>query len=286
VAALKEVRQRIRAVRGIGQVTKAMKLVASVKLRRVQDRVVQTRPYVDALYEMAGRLTAAARSAGGEGPVHPLLVEGPPGAEALVIVGSDRGLCGAFNVALFRHVLTDLSGARPALILIGRKAKDFWGRRGYDIVKTWEKIGFPAEWDEAERIAREVVTLHTFFQFSRVRIAYQSFVSPGVCRPVIAPWLPFEAKGTVDPWLRCEPSLEAVLDLVLPRALTAQLHQALLEAQASEQGARMVAMDSATENASELAGDLQLLANKLRQTGITKELLEITAGVESMKGVI
>lgn len=284
MAALKEVRQRIKAVKGIGQVTKAMKLVASVKLRRVQDKVVQNREYTDTLYQIAGRL-ASAQSGNGE-PLHPLLVEGPPGAEALIIIGSDRGLCGSFNTSLFRYVMNEIRGTEVNLITVGRKTKDYWSRQKFNLVKSYEKLSFPMNWAETEDIARDTVTLHTFMQFHRVRIAYQKFISAGSAKPVITPWLPFtrpegDAAGA-SAELKCEPSVQAVLELILPRALTAQLHRAVLESQASEQGARMVAMDAATTNAGELAGNLQLFANRLRQSGITKELLEITSGVEAM----
>ena len=203
------------------------------------------------------------------------------------MIGSDRGLCGSFNTGLFRYVLAQIRGQESMvnLVTVGRKTREFWGRHAFQVVQSHEKLGFPITWDESEKIGRDLASLHSFMQLSRVRLAYQRFVSAGVSRPVIVPWLPFkqaEASSPAATELRCEPSVEAVLDLILPRALTAQLHRALLEAQASEQGARMVAMDNATTNAEELTGDLTLLANKLRQTGITKELLEITTGAEAL----
>ena len=283
MAAIKDVRQRIKAVRGIGQVTKAMKMVATVKMRRVQDKMLQSRAYTDTLYAMAARLVAAA----GHEVSHPLLVEAPPGPEVLVVIGSDRGLCWSFNTGLLRYVLAQIRGQEDTvnIVAVGRKAREFWGRHRFNVVQSHERVGFPIAWAESEKIGGDLASLHSFMRLSRVRLAYQRFVSAGVSRPVIVPWLPFqqpESDRTAAVELRCEPSVAAVLDLVLPRALTAQLHRALLEAQASEQGARMVAMDNATTNAEELTGDLTLLANKLRQTGITKELLEITTGAEAL----
>jgi len=283
MAAIKEVRQRIKAVKGIGQVTKAMKMVATVKMRRVQDKMLQSRAYTDTLYAMAARLVAAA----GSEVTHPLLAEAPPGPEVLVVIGSDRGLCGSFNTGLFRYVLAQVRGQEDAvnIVAVGRKAREFWSRHKFNVVQSHERVGFPITWGESEKIGGDLATLHSFMRLSRIRLAYQRFVSPGVSRPIIVPWLPFqqpEAEKTAATELRCEPSVAQVLDLILPRALTAQLHRALLEAQASEQGARMVAMDNATTNAEELTGDLTLLANKLRQTGITKELLEITTGAEAL----
>jgi len=282
MAAIKEVRRRIKAVRGIQQVTKAMKMVATVKMRRVQDRVVQARPYVDTLYEMAGRLAAA-----GEGEMHPLLSARPEGSgpEGIVIVGSDRGLCGAFNINLARHVMSQVQGTQPKLVLMGRKVKDIFRRQSFEVIRDYERLVFPMTWEEAERVARDLLSLYNFAGLSRIRLAYQRFVSPGVNRVTLAPWLPFKAPESAGKAaeIRCEPSVAAVLDSVLPRALTGQLYRALLESQASEQGARMVAMDNATTNAGELSGDLTLLANKLRQGGITKELLEITTGAEALR---
>lgn len=283
MAAIKEVRQRIKAVKGIGQVTKAMKMVATVKMRRVQDRMLQSRAYTDTLYAMAARLVAEA----GAEVSHPLLVKPGAGPEVLVVIGSDRGLCGSFNTGLFRYVLNEIRGQEADLhvVTVGRKARDFWARHKFNVAQTHENLPFPIAWPDAEKVASDLSTLHGFMGLRRIRLAYQRFVSPGVSRPMIVPWLPFEqpeGEGQAPAGLRCEPSVAAVLDLILPRALTAQLHRALLEAQASEQGARMVAMDNATTNAEELTGDLTLLANKLRQTGITKELLEITTGAEAL----
>ena len=294
MAALKEVRLRMKAVKGIQQVTNAMKMVATVKMRRVQDRLFQARPYTDALYEMAGRLGAAGEAAGDD--LHPLLAKSrSDGKEAVVVMGSDRGLCGAFNMNLCRHLLSAIEGTRPGLIPVGRKVRDLLSRQSahrasYEILREYEKLPFPATWADAEKIARDLLSIYTFSGLSRMRLAYQRFVSPGISRMTLAPWIPFamplppRTAAAAGPAieLRCEPSVPAVLDLVLPRALTAQLYRALLESQASEQGARMVAMENATTNASELVGDLNLLANKLRQTGITKELLEITTGAEAL----
>lgn len=293
---LKEVRQRIKAVKGIGQVTKAMKMVATVEMRRIQDRLLQVRPYVDTLYDMAVRLAAAGTP--GNEPLHPLLAQAGEGDELILVIGSDRGLCGGFNTGLFRHVMAHIGAGKPVIGTVGRKVRDYFGRQRFDVIRSYEKLPFPMPWVEAQRLSNELVSQYSFRRLSRLHLAYQRFVRPGVSRPVVKQWLPLKperhpeaAAGAATAQgpapvaasaLRCEPSVAAVLDLVLPRALTAQLHRALLESQASERGARMMAMDSATTNASELSRDLTLLANKLRQGGITKELLEITTGAEAL----
>ena len=294
MAALKDVRQRMRAVKGIQQVTRAMKMVATVKVKRIQDRLLETRPYVDALYDMAGRLAAAA---GPEGQAHTLLAEPSGDLEVLIVMGSDRGLCGSFNTNLLRFAVAQSAGRDVRFIPVGRKAKDFFTRRRLETVKSYEKLPFPMTWEEAERLARDVMAAFPSFVQPVIRIAYQRFVSPGISKPTVVSWLPFRpsAKPTERPLggsqppegakageLRCEPSAVEALDFVLPRAQTAQLQRTILESQASEMGARMVAMDNATTNAGELIRELNLLANKLRQTGITKELLEITTGAEAL----
>jgi len=138
--------------------------------------------------------------------------------------------------------------------------------------------------EETERLARDIMAAFPSFVTPVIRIAYQRFISPGISKPTIVSWLPFTPpEGAKAGDLRCEPSATEALDFVLPRAQTAQLQRAVLESQASEMGARMVAMDNATTNAGELIRELNLLANKLRQSGITKELLEITTGAEALR---
>jgi len=284
MAALKDVRLRIKAVGGIRQITKAMKMVATVKMKRVQDTLVSVRPYTDSVYEMAVRLASSAD----EGALaSPYLRPGSAGPEAVLIVGSDRGLCGSFNNNLFRFVDAHFSAGKIGYILVGKKARDYYTRRGREITKVYEKLVFPFNWEEAEKISRDMLSIFSFGGFSRVSIAYQQFISAGRVKPRIVSWLPFRAGDTKggggSTGVSCEPTTAQVLDAVLPRALAAQLYRAVLESQASEQSARMMAMENATTNATDLIRNLTLLANRLRQTGITKELLEITSGSEALK---
>ncbi len=304
MAALKDVRKRIKAVQGIEQVTKAMKMVATVKMKRIEGRLLGARPYSNGLYALAGRLAAIGDP---DEPMHPLLAGGGSGSPDLIVVlGADRGLCGSFNMALVRYVVAQVLEVKSDLVLVGRKTAGYFARRSLTVVKTFEKMGFPVSWDEAEAMGQDLVTIFSGGGYARIRLVYQRFASAGTSRPIATSWLPFssgsgaQAPGDSTPGVqnpevqapredpgslaefRCEPSVNAVLGAVLPRALTGQLYLALLESQASEQGARMVAMDSASTNANELVADLTLLANRLRQTGITKELLEITTGAEAL----
>jgi F-type H+-transporting ATPase subunit gamma len=280
VAAIKEVRHRIKAVRGIQQVTKAMKMVAVVKMRRVEGRLQKARPYAAALEEIA------ARALGVEEESAPERTEGP---EAIVVMGSDSGLCGGFNLNLFRHVLARIETGQTVFFTIGRKAKDYFSRQGVKIGDSYEKIGFPASWNEAEKIVSGIVSRYASLPLRSVRLAYQHYESPGVSRIVFEQWLPYalapgRAGGEgIGKLFRFEPGRREVIDRVVARAQVAQFSRALLESQASEQGARMVAMDNATSNANDLQEELTLLVNKLRQWNITRELLEITTGVEARK---
>jgi len=284
MAALKDVRLRIKAVGGIRQITKAMKMVATVKMKRVQDTLVSVRPYTDSVYEMAVRLAAAADDGAAASP---FLRAGSSGPEAVMIIGSDRGLCGSFNNNLFRFVDNHFGANKIGYVLVGKKARDYYTRRGKEITKVYEKLVFPFKWEEAEVISRDMLSLFAFGGFSKVSIAYQQFISAGRVKPKIVAWLPFRAsaeKGKAGPsGVSCEPTTAQVLDAVLPRALAAQLYRAVLESQASEQSARMMSMENATNNATDLIRNLTLLANRLRQGGITKELLEITSGSEALK---
>lgn len=284
MAALKDVRLRIKAVGGIRQITKAMKMVATVKMKRVQDTLISVRPYTDSVYEMAVRLAASADDGAAASPY---LRAGSSGPEAVLVIGSDRGLCGSFNNNLFRFVDAHFAGKNAAYILVGKKSRDYYKRRGKEITKIYEKLVFPFKWDAAEVVSRDMLSLFSFGGFSRVSIAYQQFISAGRMKPRIVAWLPFrpaDAKGKAGPsGVSCEPTTAQVLDAVLPRALAAQLYRAVLESQASEESARMIAMENATTNATDLIRNLTLLANRLRQTGITKELLEITSGSEALK---
>ena len=259
-------------------------MVATVKMKRVQDTLVSVRPYTDSVYEMAVRLASNADEGA---TTSPYLKAGSSGPEAVLVIGSDRGLCGSFNNNLFRFVDAQYAQTRAAYILVGKKTREYYSRRGKEITKVYEKLVFPFKWDEAEKISRDMLSLFSFGGFSRVSIAYQQFISAGRVKPKIVAWLPFrtgDSKGQAGvSGVSCEPTTAEVLDAVLPRALSAQLYRAVLESQASEQSARMMAMENATTNASDLIRNLTLLANRLRQGGITKELLEITSGSEALK---
>jgi F-type H+-transporting ATPase subunit gamma len=279
VAALKEVRRRIRVVGGIQQVTNAMKMVAAVKMRRVEGQLIAARPYCAVLYEVAGRLASAFPDSAPRG----LTRQRPAGGEAIVVMGSDGGLCGSFNSTLFREVLACLKESKARLILIGRKAREFFSRKSIEAAATYEKLESPISVAQARMISEELCTLYDSMQLRSVTLAYQEFVSPGASRIKMEQWLPFLPGSEPAAEVRCEPDPGRVLESVLPRAIAASFRRALLESQASEQGTRMVAMDSATANAGELKEELTLVSNKIRQWNITKELLEITTGVEVLE---
>ncbi len=276
MAALKEVRQRIRAAAGIQQVTKAMKMVAAVKMRRAEARLMKARPYSAALEEIASLVNVPETSA----------EAAQDGNEAVVLIGSDGGLCGGFNVSLFRHVWGSFDPSSTVYFAVGRKARQFLAKQNARTAGSFEKLQFPLLWQEAEKIAEEIAGVFRSGSLRSVKLAYQSYVAPGVYRASVERWLPFSIKPAKQEEGRepCfEPGRMEVGEKVLARARIARFGLALMEAQTSEQGARMVAMDSATNNAGELQEDLTKLAQKIRQWNITRELLEITTGVEARK---
>ncbi len=279
MAALKEIRRRIRVVGGIQQVTNAMKMVAAVKMQRAEARLNASRPYFTALAELAGRLAAAFP----ESIPRELSSRRPAGEEAIVVIGSDGGLCGSFNAVLFREVMAHIGKRNPRLVLIGRKARQFFSRKSVEPVAAYEKLEFPADASCARKLATELRSLCDALSLRSMSLAFQEFISPGVSRVRLEQWIPFIPDSERPGEIRCEPGTGQVLASVLPRAIAAHLHRALLESQCSEQATRMVAMDNATANAGELKEELVLVSNKFRQWSITKELLEITTGAEAIR---
>jgi F-type H+-transporting ATPase subunit gamma len=281
---LKALRKRIGTVRSTQQITKAMKMVAAAKLRRAQEAAERARPYATKLTEMFTALAA-----GIEGEAHPLLARRPENRIDLVVLTSDRGLCGGYNANLLRFgeaFLRERSGAEVAAVAVGRKGLEYYRRRGMHLVA--HRLGIlttpaPALAAElAEEITRRFVAEETdavYLVYSRFRSAIS--LVPTAVR--LLPITPPEAGGPQVDYI-FEPERPGLLSLLLPRYVQALITQALLEAAASEHGARMTAMDNATRNASEMIASLTLSMNRARQATITRELMEIVSGAEALKG--
>ncbi len=290
---LKAIKKRITSVKNTRQITKAMKMVSAAKLRRAQDAVVAARPYADKMQQVLVSLTRRE-----EQDSHPLLAQRGLGKALVVLVTSDRGLCGGFNSnvskAVERHVRANPDGfAQIDLLLIGRKGNDYLKRRpGMNIFKVYENLLGTGQvgYAPASLIGQELVELFETEQYDAVFLAYNAFRSAISQEPQIVPLLPViapaDSEADSDEYLAdylYEPSAGQVLDQLLPKYVAVQIFRAFLESVASEHGARMSAMDSASKNASEMIGKLTLQYNRARQAAITKELMEIISGAESIK---
>jgi F-type H+-transporting ATPase subunit gamma len=294
---LKTIRNRISSVKSTQKITRAMKLVSAARLRRAQDAIVGARPYANAL---ADTVVEVALRAGAD--AHPLLDRRTPERLMMVPLTSDRGLAGGFNANVFRAVqrfVGEQQRATPAareiaLELVGKKGRDFYRRRKATFTIGHELAGPTA--DTALQIAREMAHIVTHaFQNGRtdaVYLVYNEFKSAGQQRVVVEPLLPITGANLRDRQASAaapidflyEPSKERLLDALLPMYVESQIYRGLLESMASEFGARMTAMDSATTNAKKMISSLTLQYNRARQAAITKELMEIVSGAEALKG--
>jgi F-type H+-transporting ATPase subunit gamma len=290
MATLREVRSRISGVQKTQKITRAMKMVAAAKLRRRQMAVVAARPYARKMKELLATLSTAPEAAAAD-----LLITREVAAVALVVVTSDRGFCGAFNGNLLKaavaHVgsLPEEGGAGKPLRLfcIGKKGADFFTKRGYAVAARHVGVFTPLEFPRAQSIAREVVEGYRRGDFDRVDLVYNEFKSVAQQRIMIEQFLPVPPEDTPGATRRAidyiyEPGRREILFSLIPRHLDFQLWKALLESSAAEEGARMAAMENATENASEMITGLRLQYNKARQAAITKELLEVVSGAEAL----
>ncbi len=281
---LKALRKRIATVRSTQQITKAMKMVAAARLRRAQDAAERARPYAEKLTEM---FTAVA--AGVEPDAHPLLARREERKIDLIVLTSDRGLCGGYNANLLRCAESFLrkQGDRTAAVsVVGRKGYEHFRRRGATIVThRFGILTTPAATIAAE-LAAEVIRRFVAEECDAVYLVYSRFRSAISQVPSVVPLLPVASPGDDAPAVDYifEPERPALLARLLPRYVEALVTQALLEAVASEHGARMTAMENATNNASDMIERLTLSMNRARQATITKELMEIVSGAEALKG--
>ncbi|OEU69053.1 MAG: F0F1 ATP synthase subunit gamma [Desulfuromonadales bacterium C00003093] len=286
---LKDIKKRIGSVKNTQQITKAMKMVAAAKLRRAQEAAVSARPYAEKLQAVLSNL--AKRE---EADAHPLLSKRGTGRALVVLMTADRGLCGGFNAnvskAAERFIHANEQGFDELdLMIIGRKGRDFLKNRlGDKIVKVYENITADANYKTAALIGQEIVDNYTSKKYDAVYVVYNAFQSAIVQNVTLEQVLPIqpaeaaaEDESVID--YLYEPNRGQVLAEILPKMVEVQIFRALVESNASEQGARMSSMDSASRNASEMIGKLTLQYNRARQAAITKELMEIISGSESIK---
>jgi F-type H+-transporting ATPase subunit gamma len=296
VASLKEIRGRIASIRNISQITRAMELVAASRMRRAQEAILAARPYDDELRSALSRVTAAV----GE-EVDPLLARRPVRKLALIVMTTDRGLAGALDTntvrAALRHIAEQAGGrngdgpVEVTAITVGRKGRDQLRRAGVPIAAHFPRLGDRPGFADVTPIARLVSEDFLEGAYDEIAVVYPGFVSTLTQRATVTTLLPVPRPADLDPdeaertdEYLFEPSPEAVLSRLLPHYVGVDLFRAVLEANASEQSARMIAMRSATDNANELMGDLTLVYNKTRQATITREMIEIASGAEALGG--
>ena len=286
MATLRDIQRRIKSVQSTQKITRAMKLVAAAKLRRAQERIIQARPYAGKMAELLGNLVT-----GADGDTHPLLEQREGPRRQIVIITADKGLAGAFNSNIIRRALEFVRASNTTevtLVVVGRKARDFFRRREYsikrDMIGFWDRLAFR----HAQELADYFMQQYLDNEVDEVHLMYNEFRSVASQRPVRQQLLPIPkaegeqaAEEAVD--YIYEPSAAAILGDLLPRHVRMQVYRALMESLAGEYGARMTAMEAATKNAKEMIEVLTIQYNKARQEKITKELLDIVGGAEALK---
>ncbi|MCI0490749.1 MAG: ATP synthase F1 subunit gamma [Blastocatellia bacterium] len=301
MANLQDIRRRVRSVRNMQQITKAMKLVAAAKLRRAQDRVIAARPYANTMKRVLARLAARAGDY-----KHPLLESRGDEHYVLALVTADKGLCGGFNTNLIKaaqRFIEENEGKRVELVTVGRKGRDFFRRRKVPIAGEYINVTAQAvTHDDAAEIARSLMDMYTAEDSTvdRVYVLYNEFKSVLSQKVTIKQLLPigaeeFAEEETGEETARTAEKGEVLIDYLyeqppaeifgrlLPRYVETQVFYALLESVASEQGARMTAMDSASKNASEVIDKLTLNMNRVRQASITREIIEVVSGAQALE---
>ena len=281
---LLDIRRRIRSVKNTQQLTKAMKTVSAAKLRRAQDRVFSARPYADQLKRVLGNLTVRI-----ENVAHPLLEVRPEERILLVVVTADRGLCGAFNANILRAAtafLRDHAPRKVTLATVGRKGRDFFRRRGIPIRSEFVNIFSKLDYGHARDIAETIIQLYSESEIDAVYIVYNEFKSVIQQRVVVEKVLPLSRSDLQEPAAQLDYIFEQppqeIFNRLLPRYVEVQVYRALLESAASEHGARMASMDTASRNAGEMIDTLTLNMNRIRQAAITREIIEVVSGAGAL----
>lgn len=281
---MKDIKRRIRSIRNTRQITKGMELVAAAKLRKARNRFEETRAYFETVVSTV-RDIAAGSSSG----KNPFLEEREVKRELFIVVTSDRGLCGGYNVNVIKEVISRLEdGKEYAFIAVGRRGRDYLRARGYELAGDYAGISESPQYADARQIGDIAAGMFREGRVDRVSIAYTRFVSTISQEPRVMTLLPVaagenEAQGKTEDIMTYEPSPEAVLETLIPMYVHGSVFGALVEASASEQAARRMAMESATGNANKMIDELILSYNRARQEIITREISEIVGGAEAIE---
>jgi F-type H+-transporting ATPase subunit gamma len=285
-----DIRRRVRAVKSTQQITKAMKMVAASKLKRSQDRIVGARPYAGQMLRVLNGLATRA-----DAELHPLLrqQETLAGAPAmLIVISADKGLCGSFNGNVIKHAsqfVRDTPDRQVAMALVGRKGRDFFRRRGFDVRYETTGLFQHVRYSHAQEIARVAIEEFLEGRVGSVYLLYNEFKSVVSQRVIVERLLPIPQLTVENGGLDqapaeylFEPSANDILSSIVPKHVEVQVYRALLESAAAEHAARMTAMDAATRNAQEMVDKLTLYMNKVRQAAITREIIEVVSGAEAL----
>ena len=282
MASQRDIRRRIQSSKNIKQITRAMQFVAASKLKRAQEATLASRPYSEKLDEVLADLAIVL---GGED--HPLLVRRDGGKRLIVLITTDRGLAGALNTNTIRFAAQQITetGGDLTVVTVGRKGRDAMRRSRVPLEAHFEGFGDRPSFADVLPLARLITDDYLAGSYNRVDIVYSHFVSTLVQKASMVELLPIvpppDTEGIPGNQFIFEPSAGAVLERLVPRYVATRLFQAVLESKASEESSRMVAMKNATENAEELIEDLTLAYNKVRQTNITREMIEIASGANA-----
>jgi len=289
---LKEVRLRIQSVTSTQQITKAMKMVSAAKLRRAQDAILQMRPYTQKMQEMLGNIVSSL-----SGDMHLPLAEERTAERVLIIpITSDRGTCGAYNSNVIKAAIKTIDTKYPAqkakgnvtILPMGKKGYEYFQRHGYKLVDDFWNMFSDLGFENVKRAAVYAQEAFLRKEYDRVELVYSQFKNAATQIFVSEPYLPIPKVEATDNTKQTdfifEPSKEVLIEELMPKILNTQVYKAILDANASEHGARMTAMDKATENAAEILRSLKISYNRARQAAITTELTEIVSGAAALNG--
>ena len=286
-AGIKEIKNRIHSVQSTQQITKAMELVASSKMRKAKDRALASRPYFNTMYETVKDIATNTR-----GVRDVFLKQREVKNRCYIVIAGDRGLAGGYNSNIFKLTTAHMDGKQEKVIALGKKSVEFFSKRGYDLLISQDNVE-NCDYEKTLEIANTAMDLYKKGEVDEVYISYTEFVSPLVQRPQLKKILPlvFEKDETeVKPKeegrkarVQYLPSPEAVLSYIIPKYVSGIIYDGVIESFASEQSARRNAMKSASDNADEMLSTLELSYNRARQSSITQEITEIVGGVEALK---
>jgi F-type H+-transporting ATPase subunit gamma len=284
MASLRDIRRRIKGVKNIRQVTRAMNMVAAARLRRAQQKAESARPYAQRLAEILQDVMA---SSGGAAR-HPLMARRPVHRIGLVVITADRGLCGAFNAGILREAQRFLreQTAPVELLTVGRKGRDYFQRLGLAVTHHFPQPSRDVRLEEVGGVSRQIIADYSAARYDQVFLAYARFLTVLKNQPVVVPLLPLvqpaDAGKVAKAAYQFEPPAEQLLNLLLPQYVEVLVYGAIVESLASEQAARMVAMKAATDSASEMITGLTRQYNNARQASITNQLLEVVSGADAL----